>query len=74
MTQASTTWATGLKSSRSGATAPLEHQPLPDEAAPWLVEYDLDQERGALLIERLGKRPWTLWRYRELLPIQSWDP
>jgi threonine synthase len=34
-----------------------------------LVEYDLDVEKGAALLRALPARPWTLWRYRELLPL-----
>lgn len=67
------TWATGLVSSRSGAEAPLRHPLLPVAEAPWLVEYDLDRERGAWLAEQLPTRSWTLWRYGELLPMQDWS-
>jgi threonine synthase len=73
MKRSSATWALGLKSSRSDAVASLEHPPLPDQMAPWLVEYELDVERGQWLKKQLGERPWTLWRYRELLPLQSWQ-
>ena len=73
MKDSSTTWANGLVSSRSGATAPLHHPPLPVVDAPWLVSYDLDSERGSWLLEQLIHRPWTLWRYRELLPIEDWE-
>lgn len=64
-------WATGLVSSRSGATASLQHRPLDVATAPWLVQYELDGDRGAWLAEQLPKRNWTQWRYRELLPVQS---
>ena len=72
MSGQSETWATGLTSARSGATAPLHHPPLPVEEAPWMVDYALDPDRGARLRERLPQRPWTLWRYRELLPVEDW--
>ena len=72
MSEASRTWATGLVSSRSGARAPLAHLPLPVAEAPWMVEFELDQERGSWLASQLAERPWTLWRYRELLPIEDW--
>lgn len=63
-------WARRLVCSRTGVTAPLD-QPafLSPAGAPWLVEYDLDAEKGAALRDDLPGRPWTLWRYRELLPV-----
>jgi threonine synthase len=67
------TWATGLVSSRGGAKAPLHHPQLAVDQAPWLVEYDLDPEKGSELAERLQRRSWTLWRYRELLPVEDWS-
>ena len=73
MTDSSNTWATGLVSSRSGDKAALNHLPLPVAEAPWLVEYELNRDRGVWLADQLLHRPWTLWRYRELLPIQDWD-
>ena len=72
MSELSTTWATGLTSSKSQATAPLQHQPLPVDEAPWMVDFDLDPDRGVWLKQELPSRPWTLWRYRELLPIVDW--
>ena len=53
------TWAVGLTSSRSGAEAPLEHTPLPVEQAPWLVDYELDEVKGARLQEVLPDRAWA---------------
>ncbi len=35
------------------------------------MEYDLDPERGRRLAAHLPGRPWTLWRYRELLPLRE---
>jgi|CXWL01.1.fsa_nt_gi threonine synthase len=63
-------WARDLVCSRSGVTAPLDRPAfLSPAGAPWLVRYDLDPERGAGLRAALADRPWTLWRYRELLPL-----
>ncbi|MBV8066673.1 MAG: hypothetical protein JO113_01765, partial [Candidatus Eremiobacteraeota bacterium] len=37
----------------------------PNDGAPWLVRYD-----GARLSrESVRDRAWTMWRYREMLPI-----
>jgi threonine synthase len=63
-------WAVRLVCSRTGVTAPLDEPAfLSPAGAPWLVEYDLDPEKGERLRRSLPGRPWTLWRYRELLPV-----
>ncbi len=46
---------------------------LSPASAPWLVEYELDAARGVAWKESLAKRPWTLWRYRELLPLIDFE-
>jgi threonine synthase len=40
---------------------------------PLLVRYDLDGVRNALTKEALTRRPFDLWRYRELLPVRRAD-
>lgn len=69
-------WAQELECSRTGVTAPID-QPafLSPDGAPWLVRYRLDAERGDHLRRALvdENRPWTLWRYRELLPVVDFD-
>ncbi|MFP3939175.1 MAG: threonine synthase [Thermoanaerobaculia bacterium] len=63
-------WATRLACSATEATAPLDEPAFLSPAGkPWLVEYDLDPEWGSRWAEALRSRPWTLWRYRELLPV-----
>ncbi|HEY0513077.1 MAG TPA: threonine synthase, partial [Thermoanaerobaculia bacterium] len=63
-------WARRLVCSRTGVTAPLDEPAFVSPAgAPWLVEYDLDVDKGEALRRALPGRPWTLWRYRELLPV-----
>jgi threonine synthase len=65
-------WALRLVCSRTGVTAPLDEPAfLSPAGAPWLVEYELDAERGARLKAELPGRPWSLWRYRELLPVSD---
>ncbi|HMB54880.1 MAG TPA: threonine synthase, partial [Thermoanaerobaculia bacterium] len=67
-------WARRLVCSRSGETAPLDEPAFVSPAgAPWWVEYDLDAERGRRLAAALPGRAWTLWRYRELLPLARPD-
>jgi threonine synthase len=63
-------WARALVCSKTGVAAPLDEPAfLSPAGAPWLVDYDLDAEKGAALLRALPGRPWTLWRYRELLPV-----
>jgi threonine synthase len=65
-------WASHLTCSKTGATAPLDEPAfLSPAGAPWLVEYDLDPAKGARLKAALPSRPWTLWRYAELLPLSN---
>lgn len=65
-------WAQHLVCSRTGVTAPLDAPAfLSPAGAPWLVEYDLDPRKGEHLRRELPGRPWTLWRYRELLPLSD---
>ena len=65
-------WAVRLVCSRTGVTAPLDEPAfLSPAGAPWLVEYDLDPEKGERLRRSLPGRPWTLWRYQELLPLRN---
>jgi len=71
---ASGSWARCLRCSRTGEAAPLDRPAgLSPAGAPWLVEYDLDPERGAALRAALPGRRWSLWRYRELLPVVDLD-
>lgn len=67
-------WATHLVCSRTGVTAPLDAPAfLSPAGAPWLVEYDLDPVKGEHLRRELPQRPWTLWRYGELLPLSDFE-
>lgn len=67
-------WARHLVCSRTGETAPLDEPAfLSPAGAPWLVEYDLDPRKGDFLRHALPGRPWTLWRYRELLPVSRFE-
>src|SRR3954468_12581801 len=35
------------------------------------ARYDLDGARRKMTPEKLSTRPWNLWRYREILPVQD---
>ena len=64
------TWASGLVCSATGVQAPLDGPAFLSPAGkPWLVDYELDGNRGRAFAGALHSRPWTLWRYRELLPV-----
>jgi threonine synthase len=63
-------WARRLVCSKTGLQAPLDEPAfLSPAGAPWLVGYDLDAALGPAWRASLAERPWTLWRYRELLPL-----
>lgn len=63
-------WARRLICSATGEPAPLDEPAfLSPVGKPYLVEYELDPARGAAWAAALRGRPWTLWRYRELLPM-----
>ena len=65
-------WAKNLVSSMSGRRLDLREQPpTTGEEVPWLVAYDLDASKGPVLKSRLAGRPWSLWRYEELLPVEN---
>lgn len=67
-------WAKGLFCSRTGDFGMLDAPAfLSPAGAPWLVDYDLDPEKGEQLRRDLPGRPWTLWRYRELLPLSDFE-
>lgn len=67
-------WARRLICSRTGEEGALDApQFLSPAGAPWLVDYDLDPEKGRRLRAALPGRPWSLWRYRELLPVAEFD-
>ncbi len=67
---AESSWARHLRCSVSADTAPLKQlATLSPEGAPWLVSYELDKAKGRHLRAALSTRPWSLWRYQELLPL-----
>jgi threonine synthase len=65
------TFVTHLECSLTGERCPADTlQTLSRAGRPLLVRYDLDSVRLALSREALVRRPQTLWRYRELLPVR----
>ena len=67
-------WARRLVCSRTGEAAALDEPAfLSPAGAPWLVDYELDEAKGRVVRGALPGRPWSLWRYRELLPVADFD-
>jgi threonine synthase len=69
MTPTTYTWS--LACSSCSATAEAEGLPTvcPDCGAPWLVRYaDLPDPA---VKAKLAQRPWSMWRYREWLPLRE---
>ena len=65
-------YATGLKCRECGTRYPIEPQAICEECfGPLEVDYDYEKIRGVLTREEIEKRPKTLWRYRELLPLDG---
>ncbi len=65
-------WARRLVCTRTGEGAPLDRPAFVSPAgAPWTVEYEPPPGARERLLADLPSRPWTLWRYRELLPPVS---
>ncbi|HUG44605.1 MAG TPA: threonine synthase, partial [Acidobacteriota bacterium] len=64
-------FVTALECSRCPATFSPEspHRLCSKCQSPLLVRYALDRVAAIPVRERLAKRPPTLWRYRELLPV-----
>ena len=65
------TFVTHLECAYTGERYPADavHN-LSRAGKPLLVRYDLDGVRGALTKDALARRPFDLWRYRELLPVR----
>src|SRR4051794_10898602 len=67
-----TDFVRGLKCRLCGKTYPK--QPInycEDDFGPLEVDYDYDAIREAISREKVELRPFNMWRYRELLPIDG---
>ena len=61
-----------LECSKCGNTAAADVvQQLCLCGAPLLARYDLQKAAASLTVAELARRPWSLWRYAELLPIRD---
>ena len=65
-----TSFATHLECARCSQFFQVNtlQQTCPEDGGPLLVRYDLERVHEAFDKRMLAARPWTLWRYRELLP------
>jgi threonine synthase len=68
-----TSFATHLECSRGGEDFQIDtlQQTCIIDGGPLLVRYDLTRVHEAMQRDALMRRPATLWRYRELLPIDD---
>jgi threonine synthase len=68
-----TSFATHLECSRGGEDFQIDtlQQTCIIDGGPLLVRYDLPRVHEAMQRDALARRPATLWRYRELLPIDD---
>lgn len=65
-------FVTGLKCRICGQTYPAEPLSICDECfGPLEVDYDYDAVKRVVSAEVMAERPPTMWRYRELLPIEG---
>ena len=65
---------TSLRCRECGRTYPKQAIHICEfDFGPLEAAYDYDAIRGTLTRERIAARPQTMWRYRELLPIDG-DP
>jgi threonine synthase len=63
---------TGLRCRMCGTGFPAEALFVCDQClGPLEVTYDYDAIRAAVTREEIGARPENLWRYRELLPVDT---
>jgi threonine synthase len=62
---------THLEAAIDGTRLPARTVQTLHEGRPLWVRYDLDAVKAAFTKEALAARPPTLWRYRELLPVEQ---
>jgi threonine synthase len=61
----------GLRCAVCGRTYPLTAGHFcADDFGPLEVAYDYEAVAARLTRDAIARRPWTMWRYRELLPLE----
>ncbi len=63
-------FVTHLESAINGTSLPHDQLQTTHEGRPLWVRYDLEAVAGAVTREDLATRAPTMWRYRELLPVE----
>jgi threonine synthase len=72
MTSDDRCYVTHLECSATGAHLPADRlHNLSEAGKPLLVRYDLDGVKAAISKDALARRAPDMWRYRELLPLES---
>ncbi len=66
-------YVTHLEAAIDGTVLPHDELQTTHEGRPLWVRYDLDAVGHAVSRDDLRDRPPTMWRYRELLPVDSDD-
>ena len=64
-------FVTHLESAIDGTRLPHDHLQTTHEGRPLWVRYDLDAVGAAVDRAEIANRPPTMWRYRELLPVDD---
>jgi threonine synthase len=67
-----TNFVTGMKCRVCGKLYPKAASFFcPDDSGPLEVAYDYDRAKAAISRDKIERRPRTMWRYRELLPLDG---
>jgi threonine synthase len=61
----------GLRCRECGKTYPVSPRVVCDCIAPLEVHYDIEGWKRAVTREKIASRPPTMWRYREMLPLEG---
>jgi threonine synthase len=69
---ASVDFVLGLKCRVCGKLYPKSPSNFcPDDFGPLELSYDYDRAKAAMSRDKIARRPKTMWRYRELLPLDG---
>ncbi len=73
MTAPAMTFVSHLEAAIDGTRLPADVVQTTHEGRPVVVRYDLEGAAAAVDRGDLAARPWSMWRYRELLPVEPSD-
>ncbi len=66
-----TSFVTHLEAAIDGTRLPADRVQTIHDGRPLWVRYDLDAVRGSVTADDLARRPATMWKCRELLPLPA---